>query len=62
MRREFPRKIKAVLRNLFDRCQHVWVEFATSDIVRVRNDDIVGKASFCKCEKCGARRVFKMKL
>lgn len=52
----------SILRKIFSRCSHVWVEFATSDIVRASNEELVGKASFCKCEKCGERRVFKMRL
>lgn len=51
-----------LLQSLFARCPHVWEQYGTADIVRGRGDReaIIGKASFCRCEKCGERRVFKM--
>lgn len=51
-----------LLQSLFARCPHVWEQYGTADIVRGRGDReaIIGKASFCRCEKCGERRVFRM--
>lgn len=43
-----------------DAHEHVWEEFDAKDMVDKNTNAFVGKASFCKCQKCGERRIFKM--
>lgn len=47
-------------------CDHKWTEEERSDIFRYVGDApcwekrLIGRASYCKCEKCGERRAFRM--
>jgi len=46
---------------LFTGCFHKWVEDKRTMLVRGSVKEIPhGEASYCHCEKCGTRKVFRL--
>lgn len=41
-------------------CQHVWKEYDSQQIILSSTKAPIGMASYCACEKCGQRKIFKM--
>lgn len=51
-----------LLKSIFARCPHVWREYQKETIRRRATKANVGYVVYCRCEKCGAHRQFKMVL
>lgn len=50
-----------LVRFLWSGCWHKWVQDSGYDIIRDTKQDVIGKVSYCHCEKCGVRKAFTMR-
>ena len=56
-----------IISRLFSRCQHEWEtkrmdDLVVSSAVTPSQKTKIGEVAYCQCKKCGAWRVFTMKV